>query len=272
MAVMVTWWRSCCTKRGLRSRVWALGDPQPSTDAAIAAAESPLEAKPLAGFEPDRGSVIVDALFGAGLSKAIEGEVAAAIEKCAQAGAPVIAVDLPSGVSGDSGRILGSAFRAEITITFFRMKPGHLLYPGRELCGETIVADIGIRPDVFDTIHPACFENTPQLWSGHFPRPAAVTHKYARGHVGVFSGGPFSTGAAARPSARAAARTGAGAVTLLSPGNAVQINAAHLTSTILRKADSVDEVGEWLGERKPAALVFGPGLGLDEKSATSRCS
>ncbi len=123
------------------------------------------------------------------------------------------------------------------------------------------MADIGIRPEVLDTIHPACFENTPQLWSGHFPRPAAVTHKYARGHVGVFSGGPFSTGAA-RLSARAAARAGAGAVTLLSPGNAVQVNAAHLTSTILRKADLLEEVAEWLGERKPAALVFGPGLGL----------
>jgi len=249
---------------GARVSVWKLGDPKPGMDAAIAAAESPLEAKPLAGFEPDRGSVIVDALFGAGLSKAIEGEVAAAIEKCVRARAPIIAVDLPSGVSGDSGRILGSAFRAEITITFFRLKPGHLLYPGRELCGETIVADIGIRPEVFDTIHPACFENTPQLWSGRFPRPAAVTHKYARGHVGVFSGGPFSTGAA-RLSAKAAARTGAGAVTLLSPGNAVQINAAHLTSIILRKADSLEEVAEWLGERKPAALVFGPGAGLQDK-------
>ena len=72
----------------------------------------------------------------------------------------------------------------------------------------------------------------------HFPRPATDTHKYARGHVGVFSGGPSSTGAA-RLSARAAARAGAGAVTLLSPGNALQVNAAHLTSIILRKADSI---------------------------------
>ena len=126
------------------------------------------------------------------------------------------------------------------------------------------MADIGIRPDVLDAIRPACFENTPALWSGHFPRPAADTHKYARGHVGVFSGGPSSTGAA-RLSARAAARAGAGAVTLLSPGNALQVNAAHLTSIILRKADSLEEVAEWLGERKPAALVFGPGLGLDDK-------
>ena len=249
---------------GMEVSVWSLGDPKPGTDAATAAAECPVAANPLASFDPASGSLIVDALFGAGLSKAIEGDAATAIGKCNRAGVPVIAVDLPSGISGDSGKILGSAFRADVTVTFFRRKPGHLLYPGRELCGETLVAEIGIEPRVLDTIRPACFENTPALWGRHFPRPAADTHKYARGHVGVFSGGPSSTGAA-RLAARAAARAGAGAVTLLSPGNSVQVNAAHLTSTILRKADSLEEVAEWLGERRPAALVFGPGIGLQEK-------
>jgi hydroxyethylthiazole kinase-like uncharacterized protein yjeF len=249
---------------GAEVLVWALGNPKPGTDAAIAAAECPVAAKPLAGFDPGPGSVIVDALFGAGLSKSIEGDAKAAIEKGTKASVPVIAVDLPSGVSGHSGKVLGMAFRADVTVTFFRKKPGHLLYPGRELCGETSVAQIGIKPGVLETIRPTCFENTPPLWSGHFPRPAADTHKYARGHVGVFSGGPSSTGAA-RLSARAAARAGAGAVTLLSPGSALQVNAAHLTSIILRKADSLEEVAEWLGKRKPAALVFGPGAGLQDK-------
>ena len=104
---------------------------------------------------------------------------------------------------------LGAAFKADTTVTFFRKKPGHLLHPGREFCGETIVAEIGIGPPVLDTIRPACFENTPALWGAVFPRPATNTHKYARGHVGVFSGGPSSTGAA-RLSARAAARAGQG--------------------------------------------------------------
>ena len=249
---------------GAEVSVWALGSPKAGTDTAAAAGECPIAAKPLAGFDPVHGSVIVDGLFGAGLSKAVEGGAAAAIEKCKRAGLPVIALDLPSGVSGDSGKILGAAFRADVTVTFFRKKPGHLLYPGRELCGDTIVTQIGIGPGVLDEIQPACFENTPALWREHFPRPAAETHKYARGHVGAFSGGPSSTGAA-RLSAKAAGRAGAGAVTLLSPGNAVQVNAAHLTSTILRKADTLDEVEEWLGEREPAALVFGPGLGLQHK-------
>jgi hydroxyethylthiazole kinase-like uncharacterized protein yjeF len=166
-------------------------------------------------------------------------------------------------VSGDSGKILGTAFKADLTVTFFRKKPGHLLQPGRELCGETIVAEIGIEPQVLDTIGPAAFENAPALWGEHFPRPSTDTHKYARGHVGVFSGGPSSTGAA-RLSARAAARAGAGAVTLLSPGSALQVNAAHLTSIILRKVDSAEDVTGWLEERKPGALVFGPGAGLQD--------
>jgi hydroxyethylthiazole kinase-like uncharacterized protein yjeF len=249
---------------GMSVRLWALGRPKPGTDAATAATECPIEAKSLSDFAPSPGSVVVDALFGAGLSKAIEGEAATAIEKCARTGIPVVAVDLPSGVSGESGQILGEAFRADATVTFFRKKPGHLLYPGRQLCGETTVAQIGIGPLVLDKIRPACFENTPALWGGDFPRLATDTHKYARGHVGVFSGGPYSTGAA-RLSARAAARAGAGAVTLLSPGSALQVNAAHLTSIILRKADSPEEVAEWIADRKPGAVVFGPGIGLQDR-------
>jgi hydroxyethylthiazole kinase-like uncharacterized protein yjeF len=116
---------------------------------------------------------------------------------------------------------------------------------------------------VLEEISPTCFENGPALWGSRFPHPSASVHKYSRGHVGLFSGGPASTGAA-RLSARAAARAGAGAVTMLSPGNALQVNAAHLTSIILRKADTLEEVAGWLDERKPAALVFGPGLGLQD--------
>jgi hydroxyethylthiazole kinase-like uncharacterized protein yjeF len=248
---------------GMPVRLWTLGKPRPGTDAAIAAAESPVKPRSLSGFSPTPGSVVIDALFGAGLSKTIGGDAAKAIGKCNAASVPVVAVDLPSGVSGGSGNILGTAFKADTTVTFFRKKPGHLLQPGREFCGETTVAQIGIGPPVLDRIRPTCFENTPALWGGDFPRPATDTHKYARGHVGVFSGGPSSTGAA-RLSAGAAARAGAGAVTLLSPGNALQVNAAHLTSIILRKADSPDEVAEWLADRKPGAVVFGPGIGLQD--------
>ncbi len=249
------------TEAGVTVSLWASGAPRGSSDAALAAAECPLWPKPLDGFEPGPGSVVIDALFGAGLSKPVEGDAAVAIARCAEAKTPVIAIDLPSGISGESGKALGPTVRADITVTFFRKKPGHLLYPGRAFCGETIVADIGISEDVLSAVRPACFENGPALWQESFPQPEVGSHKYARGHVGVFSGGPASTGAA-RLSALAAARAGAGAVTLLSPGNALQVNAAHLTSIILRKADGFEEAAEFLAERKPRALVLGPGLGV----------
>lgn len=249
---------------GVTVGLWRSGAPRPGTDAAGAAAACQLNAQPIEDFTPAPGSVVVDALFGAGLSKPIEGKLAAVMERLTASDVPVVAVDLPSGISGDSGAVLGTAIKADLTVTFFRKKPGHLLLPGRLHCGETIVADIGIRPDVLSGIGPSAFENGPALWRGAFPAPAIDTHKYARGHVGVFSGGPSSTGAA-RLSATGAARAGAGAVTLLSPSNALQVNAAHLTSTILRKAGSLEEVEAFLKERKPAALLFGPGLGLHSK-------
>ena len=249
---------------GVDVTLWRVEAPRAGSDAAIAAAECSVPARPLADFAPAKGWVVVDALFGAGLARAPDGDYAEAIARLDAAGARVVAVDLPSGVSGLSGAVLGSAPRAEATVTFFRKKPGHLLQPGRSYCGEIVVADIGIRDDVLATIGSACLENNPRNWLHLLPSPAADTHKYARGHVGVFSGGLASTGAA-RLAAMAAARAGAGAVTLLSPANALAVNAAHLTSIILKKVESLDDVVEFMDARKPGALVFGPGLGTQAK-------
>lgn len=247
---------------GVAVRLFATGTPRSGSDAALAAAECPVTVEPLAAFAPEAGAVVVDALYGAGLSKSLDGEVIQAIERTAAAGVPVIAVDLPSGVSGASGEVLGSAFQAVLTVTFARKKPGHLLYPGRGQCGEVEVADIGITDTTVAATCARCFENDPAWWQPHFPSPANDAHKYSRGHVGVFSGGPSATGAA-RLSAMAAARAGAGAVTVLSPGAALAANAAHLTSIILRRSDTLQDALAFLGARKPEALVYGPGLGSE---------
>ena len=250
---------------GAAVSLWASGAPRPGGDAAIAAAECPVESRPLAGFEAESGSVLVDALYGAGLSKPLVGDAARAVEIATAQKLPVVAVDLPSGVSGDSGKVLGTAFRAEVTVTFARKKPGHLLLPGRELCGEVIVADIGIPDAVIGGLGVKTFENTPALWYACLPAPAIDTHKYRRGHVGVFSGGPSSTGAA-RLSALAAARSGAGAVTVLSPASAMQVNAAHLTSIMLRKVGDATDLASYLDDKRPSAFVLGPGFGVGEKA------
>lgn len=239
--------------------LWSSATPRAGSDAALASAECPVASRPLGSFVPEQGSVVVDALFGAGLSKPIEGADARAAALCEEARVPVVAVDLPSGVSGETGQVLGSSFRAELTVTFVRKKPGHLLLPGRTLCGEVLVADIGITDDVVAEAGGRCFQNGPQLWLQSFPSLDVDTYKYRRGHVGVFSGGPAATGAA-RLAATAAARAGAGAVTVLSPANAIAANAAHLTSIMLRKTGSLADVDGFLKERRPDALVFGPGL------------
>lgn len=250
---------------GVAVLLWASGKPRPGSDAAIAAAECSVAASPLADFAPEAGSVIVDALYGAGLSRPLDGDAVHAIEKSASLELPVISVDLPSGVSGESGQVLGNAFQAELTVTFARKKPGHLLLPGRQYCGQVVVADIGIGDDIIGSVGSRTFENTPELWQNVLPSPAVDAHKYKRGHVGVFSGGPNSTGAA-RLSALAAARSGAGAVTVLSPANAMMVNAGHLTSIMLRKIDEVDGLHDFIEDRHPSAFVLGPGFGVGEKA------
>ncbi|AMS42674.1 Carbohydrate kinase, YjeF related protein [Aminobacter aminovorans] len=247
---------------GVAVRLFTTAAPRSGGDAALAAAECSVKVEPLAAFAPESGAIVVDALYGAGLSKPLDGEVVEAITRTNSAVVPVISVDLPSGVSGASGEIMGSAFQATVTVTFARKKPGHLLYPGRAQCGEVVVADIGIAAAIVGATSVRCFENDPAWWRRHFPSPANDAHKYSRGHVGVFSGGPSATGAA-RLSAMAAARAGAGAVTVLSPGAALAANAAHLTSIILRRSDTLQDALAFLGARKPEVLVYGPGLGSE---------
>lgn len=247
-------------ERGLSVRVWAPAPPRAESDAARAAADCPLAPRPLGEFVPSDEALVVDALFGAGLSKPPDGIFAEAIARTRQAKAPVVAVDLPSGVSGDTGRVLGEAVRAELTVTFVRRKPGHLLLPGRSHCGETLLCDIGIGAAAVAAAGPRCFENAPALWRRSLPVPGVEAHKYRRGHAAVFSGGPGATGAA-RLAAQGAARAGAGAVTVLSPGSAMLVNAAHLTAIMLARIDTVDDFTAFAGERRPSAFVLGPGFG-----------
>lgn len=238
----------------------------PNADSDARAALS-LPLRPFADFAPKPGDLVVDALFGAGLARAVEDPFAAVIETANASGAAIVSVDLPSGVSGASGRALGPAIRADLTVTFFRLKPGHRLEPGRALCGETVLADIGIPPAVLADIAPRTFRNLPPLWQRAFPWPTAGAHKYARGHAAILSGGPSATGAA-RLAAAGAARAGAGAVTLMSPPSALQVNAAHLTATMLTRIETPEEAVAFARERRLSAAVIGPGFGAGERCAT----
>ena len=188
----------------------------------------------------------------------MEGTARALIEAINAGKAPVYAVDLPSGINGTSGAVLGVAVKATHTITFFRKKPGHLLLPGRLHCGTVTVADIGIPAAVLDKIAPKTFENVPALWRRHFPVPKHEGHKYDRGHAVVVSGPSWSTGAA-RLAARGALRAGAGLVTIASPRDALAVNAAASLAVMVRPVDGAAELAKFLSDRRLNALAIGPG-------------
>ncbi|WP_439925744.1 NAD(P)H-hydrate dehydratase [Nitrobacter sp. JJSN] len=212
-------------------------------------------------------ALIIDALFGVGLNRPVRGDPHAMIEAINANGAPVLSVDLPSGINGTTGAIMGAAVRATETVTFFRKKPAHLLLPGRVYCGRVRVADIGIPDTVLHEIHPATFENVPDYWQRVFPVPRIDGHKYGRGHAVVVSGDLTSTGAA-RLSARGALRAGAGLVTVLSPDDALGANAASLTAVMVRCMNGAAGFAEILMDRRLNACVIGPGAGIGEDTRT----
>jgi hydroxyethylthiazole kinase-like uncharacterized protein yjeF len=212
-------------------------------------------------------ALVIDALFGAGLDRPVEGEAAAAIDGLNESGVPVLAVDLPSGVDGRSGAILGHAVFATETVTFFRRKPGHLLLPGRILAGPLTVADIGNDVSCLAAIRPKAFHNQPALWLSDLPVPRLDGHKYDRGHAVVVSGPITGTGAA-RLAARAALRVGAGLVTVASPPDAVVANASQLTAVMLTRMYDADGLAEILADRRKNAVVLGPAAGVGEATAS----
>lgn len=210
-------------------------------------------------FSPQ--GVLVDAIFGAGLSRPVEGEAAQLIDAINRSGGAVVAVDLPSGIDGDSGAVMGCAVRARRTVTFFRMKPGHLLLPGRSHCGQIVVADIGIPPAVLDRVRPHLRANSPAAWGFAFPIPQATGHKYSRGHTVVLSGEMPCTGAA-RLAARAALRAGSGLVTIASPTSALAVNAASNLAVMVREAEGEEGLATLLADVRMNAVVMGPGGGV----------
>ncbi|HEY8617770.1 NAD(P)H-hydrate dehydratase [Phenylobacterium sp.] len=205
----------------------------------------------------DRPELFVDALFGAGLSKPLEGEAARLARVSQRLRDRFVAVDLPSGITGDTGRQVGeAAFCAGLTVTFHARKPAHALEPGRSHCGEVLVADIGLGET-----QGRIFENGPELWLDRFPWPDSASHKHARGRLIVVSGDAWSTGAA-RLAARAGLRIGSGLVTILSPPESLASNAAHLEAVMLRPFETDLELEQAAGSVD--AAVVGPAAGVGE--------
>lgn len=249
-------------ERGRAVKVVLVGEPDRLKGDARAAFErwrGPVEAASPDALTDCDG--VIDALFGAGLDRAVEGLPRAMIDAMNARGAPVVAVDLPSGINGASGAVMGAAVKATQTVTFFRKKPGHLLLPGRLHCGPVAVVDIGIPASVLETVRPKTFVNGPALWGARFPLPRIDGHKYSRGHAVVVSGGLSTTGAA-RLAARGALRAGAGLVTIASPREALAVNAAGSLAVMVRPVDGARELSAFLADKRRNAVVLGPGGGV----------
>ena len=244
-------------------RVFALADPAAEdTRRARARWTGPVE--PLTDAALSGAVLVIDALFGAGLSRPLSDEVAGVLKTVEASGAALVAVDLPSGVAGDTGKPLGYAPKARLTVTFHRRKPAHVLEPGRSLCGEVVVAAIGI-PDTA-TPKTSLSENRPELWRASFPSLGPSTHKHSRGLLGVVSGGPTSTGAA-RLAARAGLRAGAGLVRVFCPPDAAAVLAPVLEAVMLEPVSGDAELAD--AARDFDAVVIGPAAGVDEATAAN---
>jgi len=217
--------------------------------------------EPLTPAVLDDADLIVDGLFGAGLARPVAGAAADTLAAAIARGTPIVAIDVPSGVQGDTGEVMGVAAQAALTVTFFRRKPGHALYPGRDLAGTVVTRDIGIPAAALDSIRPTTFANAPVLWRAAWPRLAAESHKYRRGHVVVTSGSAHRTGAA-RLAAYAALRVGAGLVTIACPNDALGVVAAQVTAVMCEPAEGGAGFKAAIADPRRNAVLLGPGNGI----------
>jgi hydroxyethylthiazole kinase-like uncharacterized protein yjeF len=253
-------------RSGCHVVVYALGNTEKlAGDSRLAFERCPVIPQDISHFEVRDGDTVIDAVFGAGLNRDVPDALCEVIKEVARAGVPVLAVDLPSGVCGRRGVPLGAAFKAHHTVTFMARKPGHVLMPGRSLCGDISVYDIGIPGRVVQAEAGKAALNCPSLWRSLLPSPDAASHKYRRGHLAVFSGGYSHTGAS-RLSAAAGLTAGAGLVTVASTTEAMDINACHLTAIMLRQVGDLKNLQAWLSSGKLSAFVLGPGFGVGQKA------
>jgi len=206
--------------------------------------------------------LIVDALFGIGLTRAIEGTAAAAIDAVNAAGRPVVAVDIPSGLHTDSGRALGPAVRADLTVTFIGRKLGFLVGDGPEHVGFLAFDGLGVPPEAYARVEPAAGLLGESLVERVLPPRPRLAHKGSHGHVLIVGGAPGMAGAP-RLAGEAALRTGAGLVTVATHPQSVHAMAQR-PELMTVAAATAGELDAALG--RATVLAVGPGLGQSDWS------
>lgn len=249
-------------------RVALLGDRSVLHGDAASASQAwkgPVEALSLGLL--DGHPLVIDALFGAGLGRPIDGIAGELIDRMNAEALHVVSVDVPSGLHGDSGEVMGHAPMAECTVTFFRAKPGHYSVEGLRRCGSLRVVDIGITRSVLKAIAPQLWLNAPVLWQEHLRHEDRGTHKYARGHLTIL-GGATATGAA-RLAALAGRRAGAGLVTIATPHATMAVYQTAEPGNLIAEIEDGESFARLLGDERRNAILVGPGSGLNERTRAS---
>ncbi|MFT3724988.1 MAG: NAD(P)H-hydrate dehydratase [Hyphomonadaceae bacterium] len=217
--------------------------------------------QPLEDMRVHTDDIVLDGLFGAGLSRPLAGEAAFAVEQVNASGAKVVAIDVPSGINGDTGAITGPAIGADVTVTFCCKKPAHVLQPAASQCGEVVPAEIGFGKFLAEVGGNRLNENAPSLWSHALRWPTATSHKHQRGRLAVVSGGLANTGAA-RLAAHAGLRSGAGLVTVLCPPAALMVVASSVTAVMTSSFASAEDLV--VQTERSTAIVIGPAAGVTD--------
>jgi len=207
--------------------------------------------------------LVIDALFGTGLNRPIEGIYHTVLQKVSTLKAPIVAIDIPSGINGNTGQVQGIAAPAMLTVTFAFKKLGHTLIPGRDYCGKIIVTDIGHPPNLLQDIRSDYIENHPELWQKYLPSPSNQSHKYNRGYTLIY-GGPIACTGASRMASYAALRAGAGICSIACTPAALPIYAASVTAIMTKSYSSDAELNKMLDSNKLNALLIGPGAGVND--------
>ena len=217
--------------------------------------------KKISSFKLQKGTLIVDALFGIGLQRNIKGDLSKIFRKINSTKNLVVSVDIPSGICSNTGKIFGRAIKADFTIAFHRKKIGHIVGYGKNYCGEIKVVDIGFSQKKTKSIYR---ENSPDLWKKFFPWKKKFSHKYSRGRVIVYGGQSEFTGATIL-SAQAALRTGSGSVKILCSKNTLQIYSVKFPSVLKKEINSINELEKFLNKEKITSMLIGPGSGSNNK-------
>ena len=231
-------------------------------DAKIAANKLNENLKSFNQFKTSSNELIIDGIFGSGLKKNISGNLKKVIEKINLEKPYCISIDIPSGINGDTGKIQGAALKSNDTITFTKKKPGHLLFPGNEYCGNVIVEDIGINLEKL-LFKPQIFENHPDNWRNKFPWPNHKSHKYTRGFSLIICGEKMT--GASRLAARGAARIGCGLLCLGVPKKSFDIYSIENPIALIEIIDDENDLNSLLKDKRINTILIGPGLGISEK-------